>query len=225
MLDGPWGSGKSTLMNLLEDDLVKRRAAEAGWLAIRFDASAASPKWVLRGGRCSCALRTAITPHLSVWQRLRLWLSSRFLLIGKSVLATVAALVIIVAGLGVWIAAAGIRLDLSQSETVIGLLSSIIALAVTLAALATALTRGLSLTTSNRAERLEHSTGDPTKQLVDQLDLLLKSAPSTPLLMIDDLDRCSRITWSHCSTRSRRSSGLRRWLFPKIANRCLHRRG
>lgn len=176
-LDGPWGTGKSTVLNFVRAKLRKK-----GWLVVDFNA------WKLQ--RLDPAWWTVITQIQkasleqapSLEERDRLWLVSQFsrlrfvglpLLLGSLLLAVAISL-----GL--------LKFTADKSEAF-----------KTLAAIITALgglfafSRTLLFGQSKALQSFEALQSDPYRPIMAHFEFLVESINRPIIVLIDDLDRCS----------------------------------
>jgi len=192
LLDGPWGSGKSTVLRLLttEPSLRDQTTDSTPWQVIHYDAwreSQVGPAW----WSLYTTLERDITTELSWRARFARWVQSRGRFIGGPLLSAAGVLAAAVLVGIVVLAFIGFeKLTLEGTNRIVGLASTTLAVAASVWVIAVGVTKALSFSSSQRAQKHETSSSDPTRKLLDQFDLLLEYSPNTPLLMIDDLDRC-----------------------------------
>lgn len=184
-LDGPWGTGKSTLLNLLRSEL------EQDWLAVDFDAWRQSrigpPWWALLA-----ALRHDLGRHLRLPARLRLrlaesWMRSRrggapFIFALIILLAIAAAVLILLGPRRLTLASAG---DLARAVT-----AAVTALG-TLWAGALVAGRFLLWDSARGARVFEQSNTNPMQDVADHFGWLVTKVKRPVVFFIDDLDRCT----------------------------------
>lgn len=185
-MDGPWGSGKSSILNFLKADL---EASEPSWLVVEFNAwrnqSRKPPWWPLisQVGEAVRALKWYRAPKarlLWAWWRFRMrW--APFLLTALLIAAFV---------YFAWTAVIGTEvgsrgLPKALQEAVSGLLAL-----VALGGLAWTTSRTLSFGSSNAAEAFVQSSAEPFRRIVGLFERLVRAAKQPVAVFIDDLDRC-----------------------------------
>jgi hypothetical protein len=183
-IDGPWGTGKSTLANLLRSELAE------DWLTVDFDAWRQSrigpPWWALLA-----ALRRELAGHLSLprklWLRLaESWARARragapfaFALI---LLLTAAALVFVLLRPG--------KLTFSSAGDLAVAVTAVIAALGTLWTGALVAARFLLWDSARGARLFEQSNSNPMQDIVDHFAWLITKAKRPVVFLVDDLDRC-----------------------------------
>ncbi len=190
-MDGPWGSGKSSILNFLKADLEQ---AKPRWLVIEFNAwrnQRRRPAWL----PLILEVRSTAVRHFSwslpavwlvwLWWRIRMdWLSYLFAL-----------LLISIAGLLVWStepAAGGEAAErglfglTKAAEDALKALGAIIAAAASFIAMA----RGFSLGSQRNAEIYLESKSEPFRRIVRLFEWLVWAIHRPVAVFVDDLDRC-----------------------------------
>ena len=179
-LEGPWGSGKTSLLRFLSAYLT-----EHGWLVVQFNAwqhqRVGAPWWLLIAEVHREAVRRASWP-LSWWLRLRAiaWRASiaRWRIAG--LLAAIALFVV--------------ALFVARDQKVPGgaALITVVATAVTTVAAGINALRGLGGAFSSRqgADQFVHQAADPMNTLERRFCGLVRSIGKPVAVFVDDLDRC-----------------------------------
>jgi hypothetical protein len=198
-VQGPWGVGKTSLLNFLRDELHRAGPGERPWIVITFNAwqhqRLAPPWWWLMTVVYAQGFRELwrFSPSRAIWFRAREWL---WRLKGgwPGLVAMVAAVAVLVL---VW--RAGYFRTIAQGDTTSA--ATLKALVAGVAALLTPLVAiwGVArsagrwlLTTSARGARvyMEHAR-DPLQTMKDHFGQLVRWLRPYPLaIIIDDLDRC-----------------------------------
>jgi WD40 repeat protein len=187
-VDGPWGVGKSSLLGLLEDDLMEgERAGRGEWLVVHFDAwrqSRVGPPW--------WALLTSLREELGQSRRLpgRLWLRTLELLKLLRGYLLSSLLSLIVVGLAV-----ALFLLLGPAEgdfaALVQTTSAVIAVATTIWLLGRGAARALMWESASGARLYEQAEQDPMRGLAEHFAWLLAQAGERQVVFfVDDLDRC-----------------------------------
>lgn len=175
-LDGPWGTGKSSVLNFM-----RAKLRDKNWLVVDFNA------WKLQ--RLEPAWWTVIThiQHASLEQapgwlaRAKLWSIarlSRLRFVGLPLLFGG----VLLAGL-VWLGVLEFTANASEAFK---------ALAAIIAALGTlfAFSRTLLFGASNAAQSYEALQSDPYRTIMAHFETLVRSVDRPIIVLIDDLDRC-----------------------------------
>lgn len=180
-LHGPWGSGKSSILNLLRRDLEHPKEGEAS-LVVMFNAwkqqRMRPPWWALMNGvyRRSMDPRRAWTERLSLW---RTWWSWRW----KAEMLPITLVAILVTGLTFAIFSADTR----------GLVEPAVKIAVAAtAALAGvyAYARIMIFGSKKAVQTYADLTTDPYRRIVKLFNRLVSRIKAPLVVFIDDLDRC-----------------------------------
>jgi hypothetical protein len=198
-VQGPWGVGKTSLLNFLRDELHQAGPDERPWIVITFNAwqhqRLAPPWWWLMTVVYAQGFRELwrVSRRRAIWFRTREWL---WRLKGgwPGLVAVVAAVAVLVV---VWRAGYFDKIaqgDTTSAATLKGLVAGVAALLAPLVAIwgvARSAGRWL-LTTSARGARvyMEHAR-DPLQTMKDHFAQLVGWLRPYPLaIVIDDLDRC-----------------------------------
>ncbi len=180
-LEGPWGSGKTSLLNFLRDDLRRRRPH---WLVVEFNAwqhqRAGAPWWLLIAAVQREAFRDWRSLHripllflgAVAW---RLWLAKFWLLA-------------LAAGVALFVASifSGGRLDGNDVAKLAGAVGSIVGVI----AAAVGLVRSFAGNNARGAETFVQQTRDPMKRLQRRFNWIVWATGRPIAVSIDDLDRC-----------------------------------
>lgn len=183
-MDGPWGSGKSTILNFLRAKLEMNRPP---WLVIQFNAwrnQNRKPAWwpllleVRAAAVRSLSWRSPLVIAVWLWWRLRMdWLSY-----------ILAALLLGAAG---WLVASAapagsIRGLLSQWD---GVLKSVGAVLATVGSFL-AMARGFTLGSRRNAEAYFECKSEPFQRVIRLFGFLVRAVGRPIAVFVDDLDRC-----------------------------------
>jgi hypothetical protein len=179
-MGGPWGSGKSSVLNFLKADLET-----SGWLVVEFNAwrnQHRRPAWLplileVRNQVARQFNRRTLLVWLSwFWWRLRMDWTPYFL----------AAVLIAIAGFLAWWAGVGDEPDpLIDASEALKALGAIIAALISLLAVA----RGFALGSQRNAEAYLETKSEPFRRIIRLFELLVNQARQPIAVFIDDLDR------------------------------------
>jgi hypothetical protein len=180
-LEGPWGSGKTSLLRFLGHDL---RARKPRWLVVEFNAwqhqRAGAPWWLLMAAVQREGLHDWRRPDRMVrlgagallW---RLWLA-KFWLLALAVGITLLSVLIVTGG----------ELGGSDIGTLAGTIGSIVGVIVSTAGLV----HSFAGTNARGAETFVQQTRDPMKRLERRFNRIVRTIGRPIAVFIDDLDRC-----------------------------------
>jgi hypothetical protein len=183
-MDGPWGSGKSSILNFLRADL---EAAKPGWLVIEFNAwrnQHRKPAWlplileVRSAAFWHAGLRTPLVWLTWFWWRLRMdWMPYLY-----------AVVLLASAGFLAWWAGLGGTQsdplhDLGEASKAIG---AIIATVLSVLALA----RGFAMGSQRDADTYLATKSEPFRRVVRYFERLIWAVHRPVAVFVDDLDRC-----------------------------------
>jgi peptidoglycan hydrolase-like protein with peptidoglycan-binding domain len=175
-LDGQWGSGKSTVVGFVADDLL---SGDTPWVVAEMDAwrsSQMSPAW----WALLTHLRQAVRPKKGRLARIRFDLALWWWEARRSWRLWVPALVVLGALGALWILNADVEQLVARTT---GLVAAIGAFAVLGS-------RFLSLSTLQGARLHERTDENPMGVVVEQILWLRRKSNEPILLVLDDLDRC-----------------------------------
>jgi len=183
-LDGQWGTGKTTLLNLLVRHLRR------DFLLVRFDAwrnaSVNPPWWALL-----TVLREHVSRQFTWWRRAKLRIEETFVRIRRSGAPYLLAMLLVVLAIGSIIATSVPKFSLSHLAD---LTKAVTTLAIGIGALWTSLlvASRFFLWESARGARLfEQSHTNPMQEVAQHFDWLIQHSSKPVLILIDDLDRCN----------------------------------
>jgi KAP family P-loop domain len=180
-LEGPWGSGKTSLLGFLRRDLEAR---EPPWLVVEFNAwqhqRAGAPWWLLMAAVQRQGLRNWRRPfrvaRLAVGALLwRAWLAKYWLLLLAAAGAGLAAMIVWQEELG--------RHDIGKLAATVG---AIVGVVVSLSGLF----RSFAGTNAGGADTFVRQTRDPMKRLQRRFNRIVRGIGQPIAVFIDDLDRC-----------------------------------
>jgi hypothetical protein len=180
-MDGPWGSGKSSVLNFLRGDLES-----SGWLVVEFNAwrnQHRRPAWL----PLILQARSAAVHQLSPWSPLVwvVWLWWRLRMDWMPYLFAI--LLIAVAGLLAWWSGLGVKSNpLQDASEALKALGAIIAATISLLAVA----RGFALGSQRNAEAYLETKSEPFRRIIRLFEKLVLAVHRPVAVFIDDLDRC-----------------------------------
>jgi hypothetical protein len=201
LLDGPWGSGKSTVMHfvskLLEDPRIRedgeidrsgpRPGRKDHWITVRFNAwqhqRLDAPWWSLTSALIDQAVRAEFGPHGSWIRGTRV--AARhvaFRLLSGRVAFLVGAVLVTLVGLALYKPPGDAGKLLEFWKNLIAVLTVVFAVGV-------GLTRALSGTDKSSQEFLA-SRPDPMRSLETHICACLKDLDRHVIVLVDDIDRC-----------------------------------
>ncbi len=181
-LEGPWGSGKTSLLGFLECEL---RSTPDPWVVVNFNAwknqRAGAPWWLL----ISAVRREAVADrHSDALLRLRLRLRGLW---WRVHLARAEIVAVVVAGAIVGVlGATGKLTDGDPVGLVAGVITSVVAAVSALHGLMSSVTGG----SERGAQTFMRQTGDPMEKLMGRFNGLVADIDRPIAIFIDDLDRC-----------------------------------
>ena len=187
-IDGPWGTGKSTLLRFLRE-IVERREAEP-WLVISYDAwrqSRAGPPWLTLLSSVRSAVRA---DQRGLVNRVRFWLLERARLLSAWQLVAMLLLLIAAAAAIVALLVSGNGLALGRAGDFIKLLGGLATVIATGWLLTASVGRFVVLDSRRAARTFIETRADPMEDLARHFEWMLRQVVKPVLLLIDDLDRC-----------------------------------
>ncbi|MFF2130729.1 DUF2278 family protein [Streptomyces olivochromogenes] len=177
-IDGAWGTGKSTLVNLLRTELPRE------WLPVDFNAwrqTNVGPAW----WALLVALRQGITDKTPTLRgRLRLRLAESWMRLRREQLALAVLLLLL-------IACAALLLLGRELATVTTTVTAVVTAVGALWAAARFVGRFLQWDSARGARLFEQSNANPMRDIAEHFAWLVAKAPGPVIFFIDDLDRCS----------------------------------
>jgi hypothetical protein len=195
-LDGPWGSGKSSVLQFLRDDLEKRKdehGKPAPWLVVSFNAWAFQrlrpPWWSLTNQIYREALRDAPWFGKAV-----LWAKWQWLRFRADVMTALVFFALVgVAGLFVYLAITGDPSPPKGSAPSGGKSQiEIIAAIVAASAALYPLSRSLLFGSNSAAQHYAELRSDPYGPIIRLFESLVRHIGKPIIVFIDDLDRCDK---------------------------------
>jgi hypothetical protein len=182
-LEGPWGSGKSSLLGFLETELRKEPEP---WLVVEFNAwqnqRAGAPWWLL----ISAVLRqAAIDGNTGIGLRLRLHLRALWWRL-QLVRTEIAVILLAMAVVGVLVWSGKLAGD-DPLGILAGAITAVVAAVSGLRGLMTSVAAG----SERGAQTFIQQTNDPMRRLERRFTGLVRDLRPRPVaILIDDLDRC-----------------------------------
>lgn len=182
-VDGPWGSGKTSILNFLKEDLEK---SDPPWVIVEFNAwrnQQRSPAWWPIISHVWGAVRreSPFKFKLARWVWLKWNMRIRWLPVALSIVLTGVLLYF------AWQAVSG------QTTGVVGAVKDIgaaVLALVTLAGLALTTSRSVFFGSRNAAETYVQSTVEPYRPIVRLFERLIDAIEQPVAVFIDDIDRC-----------------------------------
>ncbi|WP_051385650.1 P-loop NTPase fold protein [Actinokineospora inagensis] len=180
-VDGPWGSGKSTVLGFLGDELAD------DFTTVRFDAwreAGVGPAW----WALLTALRTAVRSQYGFFGRLKLRMTesiARLFRVGAPVVLALTVLLGI--GVGIWLLFAT---NLQSIGNVVQSALGAIASVGTVWAGALVASRFLLWDSARGARLFEQSNTNPMLEVNRHFAWLNRKARNPVVFLVDDLDRC-----------------------------------
>jgi Cdc6-like AAA superfamily ATPase len=200
-IDGTWGSGKTSLLNLLRKELEEQPNP---WVVVYYNAwqyqSVAPPWWSLMLSVYNQNAQTLWGVRKKRWRTIKLKIVEHFwrLLVGRSRLLFGIALLSFVIGVSLLFGPSllGTKMPAQKPSTefldlVKNQVPGIIAIIVSLVSGITAITKSLLPGSERAAREFEELTSDPTKHLRSHFESLIKMVNDPVIIFIDDLDRCN----------------------------------
>lgn len=208
-IDGPWGSGKSTMMRFLADELRSSKRGREPWVVVEFNAwqhqREDPPWWSLREAIADQGLRDvrlgAIGDQRPRKAPLRLRIRERMWRIGAAVGPTTIGVMVLLVGIGALLYAADqLNLPLLDEPdnaswlnrllAAIAAFSPLMMLAGVLYPLGLAAAARLTPSSGGRSKAYLASRADPLSALKKHLADLMKWIGKPTAIFIDDIDRC-----------------------------------
>lgn len=207
LLHGPWGSGKSSVLNFIRDNLQKDRDKKSEWVVVDFNAwrhqRLAPPWWTLikqvySQSRDQLSKRSSLLLRLqwAFWRIRADWIPVlvALLLAGVVLLAAFGALEMLTSSditaseVNGTTAAKGSSND-NRAKSLELLIKIVTATIAGIAAIAT-FSRSLAFGSETAAKTYLQMRNDPLKPIVGLFKRLIGSIPRPVAVFIDDLDRC-----------------------------------
>jgi TIR domain/KAP family P-loop domain len=183
-IDGPWGTGKSSLLEFLDTEL------ERDWLTVKFDAwrqaRIGPPWWALLA-----ALRHDLGHNIGLLARTRLRIAETLARLRRAGAPFVLALTfLLAAATGIFLLLRPSVLTLKSAGDLARTVTAILAAAGTLWAGALVAGRFLLWDSARGARLFEQSNTNPMQDVTDHFGWLVARVERPILFLIDDLDRC-----------------------------------
>jgi hypothetical protein len=204
---GPWGSGKTSLLNFLGDEL-KQGDTSSPWVVVNFNAwmhqRLGSPWWWLMNEVFRQGTRQLW--KINRWRSIKLWVREylwRFMRAGWPPYLLALLGLALVLWL-IWLNGLFGLLDLGLEKTAPGpsglqlqqiggaaeSISAIIALIITVWGIVFGFSRSLMMGSARGARNVIESIRDPLKTLTDHFNALVCQIGKPVAIFIDDMDRC-----------------------------------
>jgi hypothetical protein len=183
-IDGPWGAGKSSLLNFLDQRLV------GDFTVARFDAwrqSGISPPW----WALLSAARKGISQDRNIVGSWLFWVRETFVRARRSGAPYILAVVFLVAIIAVL--AALLLPHMGRGDPIVSManaLTAVLAAVATLWACALVASRFLLWDSARGARSFEQTTANPMDEVAAHFSWMLRQSRKPVLFFIDDLDRC-----------------------------------
>jgi hypothetical protein len=206
-IHGPWGSGKTSLLNFLGDEL-KQGDASSQWVVVNFNAwmhqRLGSPWWWLMNEVFRQGAQQLW--KINRWRSIKLWVREylwRFMRAGWPPYLLALLGLALVFWL-IWLSGLFGLLDLGLDKTVPGSsglqlqqiggaaesISAVFALLITVWGIVFGLSRSLMMGSASGARNVIESIRDPMKTLTDHFNALVCKIGKPVAIFIDDMDRC-----------------------------------
>ncbi|MFJ8959063.1 P-loop NTPase fold protein [Lentzea sp. NPDC102401] len=184
-IDGPWGAGKSTLIDFIRADLEERK-----WVTVEFDAwreaGVGPPWWALL-----VALRAGICRQRGFFGRKWLRITEAGTRLRKTGAAFVLAVALLLAvSAGVFFLFWPAKLDAKSIGEVAKTVTAVLAAVGTLGGGAFVAARLLLWDSARGARLFEQSNANPMQDVARHFHWLMQKAKAPVVFFIDDLDRC-----------------------------------
>jgi hypothetical protein len=202
-LHGPWGSGKTSLLNFIMDEFRMPTPTDKGveerWIVAEFNAwqyqRFGAPWWWLMEAVSHQAIRSLRfrLPHQAAW----IWTTNLAWKYLKGRTLSLIALILFSLGIG-GIMVVGIRTYLSflggisfeEASDIVVFVSEVLAVAGVIGGAVVAISRALRQGSADAIRRLVQSAKDPVRYLKDHFEKLVQRIKNLLAIVIDDLDRC-----------------------------------
>ena len=186
-IDGPWGTGKSTLLLLLRAELEK----EPKWLTVNFNAwrqsRVGAPWWALLAALRHDIGRSYRLPARAWLRLVESW--ARFRRSGAPF--ALAFIVLLMASAAVFVLLRPRDLTLKTSVGLTQAISAVLAAVGTLWAGALVAGRFFLWDSARGAKLFEQSNANPMEDVKEHFGWLIRKAKRPVVFFIDDLDRCT----------------------------------
>jgi hypothetical protein len=202
-LHGPWGSGKTSLLNFIKTELRNptptAKGEKARWVVAEFNAwqhqrFGAPWWWLMRAvSREALSALWLSRPHRAVWILITnvawQYLKGRTLSLLAIAIFSLFAGGLIVISLRTMLPVLG-EIDFKQATDIIAFVAEVLAVAGVIWGAILAVSRAFRLSSADAIRRLMESTRDPVRYLKDHFEKLVRRMKRPLVIVIDDLDRC-----------------------------------
>jgi hypothetical protein len=202
-LHGPWGSGKTSLLNFIETELRNptptAKGTEVGWVVAEFNAwqhqRFGAPWWWLMEAVAREALRALrfSRPDRAAWILITnlawQYLKGRTLSILALIIFTLGVGGLIVIGARALIPVLG-GIDFKKATDIVVFVSGVFAVAGVIGGAVIAVIRALRQGSTDAVRRLMENARNPVGYLKDHFEKLVGRIKRPLAIVIDDLDRC-----------------------------------
>jgi len=182
-LDGPWGSGKTTVLNFVADELGE------GWTIVRYNAwrqtRVGPPWWTLL-----TALRDELWRRRSPGQRVRLWFREMFQQRIRRAAGLPATIVLLLAAAAVFALVRPAGADASETLTTVQGLAATLGALATLYAGAQFVAQFFGWNSPRGAKAFQDLDANPMDRVAEHFSWLVRQEKRPIAYFVDDLDRC-----------------------------------
>lgn len=182
-LDGPWGSGKTTVLNFVADELGE------GWTIVRYNAwrqtRVGPPWWTLL-----TALRDELWRRRSTVQRVRLWCREMFQQRIRRAAGLPATIVLLLAAAAVFALVRPAGADASETLTTVQGLAATLGALATLYAGAQFVAQFFGWNSPRGAKAFQDLDANPMDRVAEHFSWLVRQEERPIAYFVDDLDRC-----------------------------------
>jgi hypothetical protein len=198
-LDGPWGSGKSTIFNFLESSLTASTSAgDAAWIVLRYNAwqqqRLDTPWWTLAARLTDASFKNLAKRHRYL-AAIRLWIQDYyFKTFSGRTWVFVAGLIALATGVGLFRYTFPATTSLDMAARALALAAKdLLSVAAAVFGIVVATSRFLTASDTT-AQAFIKSRADPLGALTDHLGTILQPVGRNFAILVDDIDRCDTPT-------------------------------